>query len=242
MAEPARQPPPGDDESGVPAGPSREDVASVVSEKARISITLALIMIIVALGFDVAQAGTNFLHAIPLLGTAAALVLSFFIGFLAQCVFFIWFALLHVRGGEKMKAFAIRMLIHMATFVVEVIPIINAIPAITLGVVAIILVSRAQATLGDLEDVTDEKLGEFMQKHKRIARFAQKRYERMRGDMYSGVSPLDEAAEAQSQKRTGKSHTQYQDNYRQKQMDKAMQVDLNAPHPNLNKPKPKPWF
>ncbi|MBY0110836.1 hypothetical protein K2Y00_02425 [Patescibacteria group bacterium] len=238
MAEPARQSLPGDDQSG----PSREDLSSVVTEKARISITLALLMIIVALGFDMAQAGTNFLHVIPLLGTAAALVLSFFIGFLAQCVFLIWFALLHVRGGEKMKAFAIRMLIHMATFVIEVIPVINAIPAITLGVVAIILVSRAQATLGDLQDVSDEKLGEFMRKHKRIAGFAQKRYERMRADMYEANSPLADAAEAQSQKRTGKSHTQYQDEYRQKQIDAADQVDLTQPQPNLNRPKPKPWF
>ncbi|MEK9161064.1 MAG: hypothetical protein AAB440_03480 [Patescibacteria group bacterium] len=231
-------------ESQLPSSsvPTRQQVKDTVPSGGHISTPVALLMIMVAVGFDGIQFIATFFHVIPLLGTAAALVITWFAGFVAQVVFMLWFALLHVDGSSKAKAFAIRMLIHMSTFVVELIPVINAIPAITLGVIAIIIVSRAQEALGNLADVSDEDKAAFLRQQAPLTQFAAGRYAHTRGGIDSAMGPVGNAAETQAQKESGRSRTQHQDDYRQKQIDKADQMDLTQPQPNLNRPKPKPWF
>lgn len=86
-----------------------------------------------------------------------AVMIPFWIGIFSQIVFGVWFFLL---GRSYNRNFATRLLIHMSMFVTELVPFINALPGITLGVVALILLSRAEAMYGaDVKGIPLSKLG-----------------------------------------------------------------------------------
>jgi hypothetical protein len=91
-------------------------------------------MVAVAIGFDVAQL---FLDG-TLIGSIGAPVIDF----MAATCFFIWFAVLGVNYSGKNGA--TKMLISLASFIVELIPIIDALPAITFGVAALIVQTRLE--------------------------------------------------------------------------------------------------
>lgn len=120
------------------------------NKEVRIGNVTAVLLIMVALLFDLAQFVITVIFGfVPLAGPGLIITATWFISMFAQIAFAIWFALLHVRGGARQTAFAIRMLVYISVFVVELVPIINSIPAITLGVVALIVLSRAEDLLGD---------------------------------------------------------------------------------------------
>lgn len=92
--------------------------------------------------------------------SAIAMIVPFWIGLFSQIVFGVWFALL---GRSYRRNFATRIMIHMSMFVTELVPLINALPGITLGVVALILLSRAEALYGaDVKGIPLSKLGSLI--------------------------------------------------------------------------------
>ncbi|MBP9816535.1 MAG: hypothetical protein KBD05_00695 [Candidatus Pacebacteria bacterium] len=92
--------------------------------------------------------------------SALAMMIPFWIGILSQIVFGVWFALL---GKSYKRNFATRIMIHMSMFVTELLPLINALPGITLGVVALILLYRAEAMYGkDVKGIPLSKLGSLI--------------------------------------------------------------------------------
>jgi len=123
---------PGTDASGQAGGP-----------KQRISILTAFCMVALALALDAAQDFAIFLNALPVIGTAIDVVFSWFIAALAAIIFGVWFALLRVNYFTGKKA-ATKMLIMFSSVVVELIPFLDALPAITFGVVALIIQTRIE--------------------------------------------------------------------------------------------------
>jgi hypothetical protein len=113
------------------------------SKTQRISVLTAVFMVAVAIGLDAAQDLALFLNALPVIGTAMDIVVSWFIGALAAIVFGVWFALLRVSYFTGKKA-ATKMLIMFSSVVVELIPFVDALPAITFGVVALIIQTRIE--------------------------------------------------------------------------------------------------
>ena len=90
------------------------------------------------IGVAVLADGIQFLLTLTVVGSIVAMFVSTFV----WIVFLIWFALCGVsyfdRGG------ATRGLIVIASAITELVPFINAVPAITFGVVALIMHSRAE--------------------------------------------------------------------------------------------------
>jgi hypothetical protein len=110
-------------------------------KKHKIGNVTALVMVMLAVLFDIAQFGATFLHVVPAIGNAAAIVIAWFIAILSISTFALWFALSGVnyisgRGAGR------RMLIALSAVIVELVPIIDALPGITIGVIGIIIESR----------------------------------------------------------------------------------------------------
>jgi hypothetical protein len=103
----------------------------------------AALMVSFALLFDAAQFLATFLHILPVVGNAAALVFAWFITILAASVFGVWFAL-HGISYATGRGAGRRMLIALSAVIIELLPIIDALPAITVGVIGIIIESRIQ--------------------------------------------------------------------------------------------------
>lgn len=118
-------------------------MAAPQKQKRKIGNVTAAFMIGAAILFDALQFLVTFLHLIPAVGNAAAVALAWFITVLATATFGVWFALVGVnyftgKGAGK------RFLIVLSATVVELVPIIDAVPAITLGVVFLILQTRLE--------------------------------------------------------------------------------------------------
>lgn len=113
-------------------------------KKQRINIPVAVLLIGTAFLFDAVQDVAFFANVVPGIGTAVAFIVSEFIAWLAAAVFFIWFSLLGVRYSDK--NFALKLLLSMAAFVVELIPLLDILPAITLDVVVLVVLTRIEDT------------------------------------------------------------------------------------------------
>lgn len=238
MAESARQ---------APQEPEQEEVYALPSQAAndneqtlgsslrgaeqgnRISNLTAVALITVAILSDGAQFVASFFHVlIPIVGSALAFVLTWYIGMVAQILFAMWFALLGVDGGTKSKAFATRILIYMSVFVVELVPLLNALPAITFGVVALILLARAEDLYGgDIRNVRLSQLRTLIRGHLPVMQTASALYNRMRGQIDAQNPALAAEAKRKAEEQ-GRSRTQYQDEFKQKQMKRAMDIDLSG--------------
>ena len=70
--------------------------------------------------------------------------LNMFIMIVAQCVFFIWLLLLGRLMVKNMKGAVPRFTIFITEFIVETIPVVNAIPAITGGIISFLLLTAAE--------------------------------------------------------------------------------------------------
>ncbi|MEK7510611.1 MAG: hypothetical protein AAB582_00010 [Patescibacteria group bacterium] len=94
----------------------------------KIGLGVAFLMVAVSLIIEGAQILLTFLG----IGIIATPVLTVF----AWTLFFIWFAMLGVSYFDKDGA--LRLLTALSSVAVELVPIINAVPALTLGVAALI--------------------------------------------------------------------------------------------------------
>lgn len=150
-----------------------------MEHKKRVGNITAGIMIATAVLFDGLQA----LLILTVLGS----LLSYFFTFLATIIFSLWFLLLKVNYFGKGSGN--NLLIALGAAVTELVPFINAFPAITAGVVGLIVQSRIQ-------DAKEHNTSPDPKKLVAVARLARMRQARSR---------LQEAAatarEAQSQSR-----------------------------------------
>lgn len=118
------------------------------------------------------------------LSSGLAMFIPFWIGILAQMVFGVWFMLL---GRSYNRNFATRLLIHMSMFVSELTPFINALPGITLGVVALILLSRAEAMFGpEVKGIPLSKLAPLFRNQMPLVKGATKASNPLRGEPKEG--------------------------------------------------------
>ena len=105
-----------------------------MEKKHTVGNVTAGLMLAAALLFD----GLQFLLTLSVL----LLPLSLFLTFLSMTMFFLWFALLGVKytgsgGGRK-------LLVMLAASVAELVPVVNALPAVTAGVVGVIVQTRIE--------------------------------------------------------------------------------------------------
>lgn len=97
-------------------------------------------MITVAFLFDAAQFIALFLNVLPGLGVAV----GWYIAILGQCLFFVWFLMAGVWGGPAGKGMLERIFITLGMTVPEWVPLLQAIPALTMGVIVMIVLSRME--------------------------------------------------------------------------------------------------
>jgi len=97
----------------------------------------AIFIISVALLFDGTQAFLDLFHIIPIVGNIFVAVANWIISVLALFVFWFWFFINGVRFNSPK-----RMLTMGGSFIIELIPILDMLPAWTLAVVLIILTAR----------------------------------------------------------------------------------------------------
>src|SRR6185437_5296383 len=111
--------------------------------KQRVTAITAIFLVGTALALDLLQDLALFVNVIPALGQALYVAASWFISILAAIVFGIWFAILGVNYFTGKKA-AMKVLIAFASLVVELVPFLDALPAITFVVVALIIVTKTE--------------------------------------------------------------------------------------------------
>jgi hypothetical protein len=101
----------------------------------KISNITAFFMIIVALLFDLLQ----FLLTIMVITAPLSILVTFF----ALCIFGVWFAVLGVNYFSGRKV-ALKTLSAIGSVIVEMVPLIDGLPAITAGVAGVILGTRLE--------------------------------------------------------------------------------------------------
>lgn len=100
----------------------------------KISNTMAVLLVTVAACFDGGQALSDFLHLIPVLGNILAFVINEGLNLLAIFSFYIWLKMLDVSFVDPKRA-----LRFFGAFLGETIPVIDALPLWTTGIVLTIL-------------------------------------------------------------------------------------------------------
>ena len=95
-------------------------------------------MLAIAVTIDLLQIVGNLLNAVPVIGTAASIMISLMTAVIAWIVFTVWFFVFHgvafINPARPQK-----MLAKVGLFVGDSLPIISFLPAITLAVVWTIL-------------------------------------------------------------------------------------------------------
>lgn len=109
-------------------------------EEVRISKTTGILMLIVAVFFDLLNAGVNL---IPVAGQIMAELITIF----AYCCLWFWFSLKGVSLVSKKRAFR-----FFGASIIEIIPILNVLPGITLSV----FLTIAQVQLEDRTRLTQK--------------------------------------------------------------------------------------
>lgn len=127
-------------------------------EKQRIHVLMAVALIAAALLAD----GAQILELVPVVG----FILGTFTSFMAFIIFTFWFKALGVDYLDRNGA--TKFLIWVLAFAFETIPLLNIIPATTLGVAALVLVTRQQ----DGKENSVFKLARLKKKHMSQARQA----------------------------------------------------------------------
>lgn len=95
-------------------------------------------MIAVAVFIDAIQAGVNLMDAIPFVGLILSSVVSDGISIFAFLTFFLWFHLAGLKFDSKIAASTV------GAFFIELIPVLNALPAWTLSVTTTLLFFQAK--------------------------------------------------------------------------------------------------
>lgn len=110
-------------------------------KKRRIGNIQAFMMIFIAVLADFIQMITKLLHAIPVVGNAAALFIGWGITLFLTIIFFSWFLVIGVNYFDKA---ARKIILYFGSVIIELIPLVNAIPAWTFMVVTMIMVVRLE--------------------------------------------------------------------------------------------------
>lgn len=122
---------------------SQNQTSSVsrTKSKNRVGVITAGFMVGIALLFDLLQFLFSMLHVIPFIGTQIAIGVTWFITVLALGIFGLWFTLLGVKyfTGKQVQA---KLVALFGPIALELIPLVGALPAITAGVVVLIVISR----------------------------------------------------------------------------------------------------
>lgn len=117
----------------------------------------AVLMGAVMLLFDGVQAGTDLLHFIPFIGNFSATIATTLMDVWAFLTLYIWLKLHGVSFANPKRG-----LTMAGTLLVELIPVLNALPAWTASVVIIFLTTRAEELLQKASG--GEKIAAAMQK------------------------------------------------------------------------------
>ena len=96
-------------------------------------------MVAVAILFDAIQVGADLMHAIPIVGNASAVIFTILLDIWAYLTFWFWFKIHGVSFMNPKRALALN-----GGLLIELIPIINALPAWTLAVVIIFITTKAE--------------------------------------------------------------------------------------------------
>lgn len=115
--------------------------------KIRVGSWMTALLVSAALLIDLLQFLVSFLHVVPWIGNAIAFVVGTFLSFVAYISFGVWFALLGINYFAGKRA-ALKILTILATFGIELVPLLNMFPAITAGVITMIIVSRMEDAAG----------------------------------------------------------------------------------------------
>lgn len=99
-------------------------------------------MIAVALFYDMAQAGLDVLHLIPFIGNAFAIMGTMIIDLWAFLTFYVWFKIHGVSFASPKRG-----LTMAGAVIIELIPVVNALPAWTAAVVILFLTTRGEEAL-----------------------------------------------------------------------------------------------
>lgn len=102
-------------------------------------------MLVTTLLFDGLQFGTDLFHALPLIGTVAQSVVDILISVWAWLTFYVWFK---IRGVSFINPKRFAVLNGGA--LIEMIPIVNSLPAWTLAVFLLIGITRAEELLAKI--------------------------------------------------------------------------------------------
>jgi hypothetical protein len=111
-------------------------------KRQRIGFLTALLMVLLALIFDGVQFLVLILIVVPGIGFVLQLV-SYLITGIAFVTFLLWFTLCGVSLIKGKRA-AMKMITALASCIVELVPLLDAIPTITFGVVALIIQTRIE--------------------------------------------------------------------------------------------------
>ena len=115
---------------------NNEEPAKSGQSPERIDKTTGIIMVAVALLFDAANAGINL---IPILGQ----ILGVLVSIVAYCTFGFWFIKRGVGFANPKRAAA-----FFGSGLIEAIPILNILPAVTIGVVLTVLMVQLEDKTG----------------------------------------------------------------------------------------------
>lgn len=105
-------------------------------------------MISVAVMFDLIQFLVNLLHFIPGIGNTVAFVATSIITVIAGATFYLWFRFNGVKFTTPKRALSFG-----GGFLLEFIPILNALPAWTLAVILVIGTTRLPKVIQDAAGV-----------------------------------------------------------------------------------------
>jgi hypothetical protein len=115
--------------------------------ESRISNLTAAMMISVALLFDLVQDFVSIMDFLPIVGVVFATGISWFVTITAVACFAIWFFYHHVNYFMGKKGYR-QLFAALASIGIELMPIINMLPAFTMGVVIIISCVRIEDSIG----------------------------------------------------------------------------------------------
>lgn len=116
----------------------RRDRSSGAEAPVRIGMLTAGLLVGVALLFDGAQGLVTLIASVPLL--QSVILMAWYLSGLAFVLFLLWFKFLGVDYLERNAN--VKLITIVLAFAFESVPIVSMIPALTLGVVAMILVTR----------------------------------------------------------------------------------------------------
>lgn len=110
-------------------------------ENEKISKITIGMMVAVALFFDGIQFGADLLNFIPFVGFILAWTITSGVSIFAWLTFFLWFKLKGVKFDSKVVATT------TGAFFIEMIPVLNALPAWTLSIVVVFLFFQSKEIL-----------------------------------------------------------------------------------------------